>query len=289
MTARALRFIIITGLSGSGKSHAIKCCEDLGFFCVDNLPVPLLPTFAELCATSGGEIQKVALGIDSRARDFLADFFTLADRLKADGHRVEILFLEADVQTLVRRFSETRRPHPVAKARPIAEAIELERTQLAELRTRADRIINTTSLTIHQLKALLVSYYHDQAEPRRLAVTVIAFGYKYGVPYEADLVFDIRFLPNPNFHPVLRTLPGDDPRIKAFLLEAPDTHQFLGHLSGLLDFLLPLYEKEGRAYLTIGIGCTGGRHRSVAMAALLMEMLDKQGYPASFRRRGEDA
>lgn len=288
MTRGALRFIIISGLSGSGKSYAIKCFEDLGFFCVDNLPVPLLPTFANLCATAQGEIQKVVLGIDIREREFLVEFFTLTDRLKAEGHRVELLFLEADCPTLVKRFSETRRPHPAAKDRPLPEAIQLEQGHLAELRRRADRIIDTTGLTIHQLKAVLVSQYLDQAEPRRLTITLISFGYKSGVPYEADLVFDVRFLPNPNFHPALKALSGDDPRIRAFLLEAPEAHQFMEHLSTFLGFLLPRYEQEGRAYLTIGIGCTGGRHRSVAVAAWLRDLLEKKGYEATVRQRRDE-
>lgn len=279
-----LRLVIISGLSGSGKTHAIKCLEDLGFFCVDNLPPALLPKFAELCMQRGGEVKNVALGIDIRERGFFADFFDNVDRLKALGYPVELVFLEAKDEVLVRRFSESRRPHPLASQTPVLEGVQAERDRLLELRQRADRIIDTSDLTVHELKALLArQYFQDQGQ--RLSISLITFGYKYGVPYDVDLVFDVRFLRNPNFVPQLQALSGEHPKVQAYVLDDPESISFLEHLENLFKFLIPLFERERRSYLTVALGCTGGRHRSVAIACRLRDRFASLGYDAVLRHR----
>ncbi len=281
---RAPSFVIVSGLSGSGKSFVLKCFEDLGFFCVDNLPPPLLPTFAELCTQSSFEIARVALGVDIREREFLDLSFTIFDALTVKGHPLELIFLEARDEVLVRRFSESRRPHPLAKEGPVIEGIRLERKRLEGLRSRADRILDTSDYTVHQLKELIGRIY-GEGGGRRLTVNLISFGYKFGIPFEADLVFDVRFLKNPNFIESLKPLPGTDPRVIEYVHSAPPARAFLQHLRSFLELLIPLYEKEGRSYLTIAIGCTGGRHRSVAVARLLEDMLKQTGYEPSVRHR----
>ncbi|MBI5410505.1 MAG: RNase adapter RapZ [Nitrospirae bacterium] len=282
---QALHLVIISGLSGSGKTHAIKCFEDLGFFCVDNLPLPLLPKFAELCLQQGGEVHNVALGIDIRERGFFTDFFDSLNRLKALGHSVELLFLEAGDEALVRRFSESRRPHPLLPQAPVLEGVRVERERLLDLKRRADRIIDTSDLTVHELKDLLAREYLQQDAKHRMTVSLLTFGFKFGVPYEADLLFDLRFLRNPNFVEELKPLTGEDPRVQAHVLGDPDATAFLAHLETLLNFLLPLYERERRSYLTIAIGCTGGRHRSVAIASRLRESFAKAGRDLTLRHR----
>lgn len=278
--------VIVTGLSGAGKSHVLHCFEDVGFFCVDNLPPPLIPTFVHLCTQGNGRSSRIGLGIDIRGRDFLAQSFTTIEQLKHAGYRVEILFLEARDEVLVRRFSETRRPHPLARSRPIIEGIAEEREELQELRTRADLIIDTSDYTVHELKALIADRYLER--DRGLAVTLVSFGYKYGPPLQADLLFDVRFLNNPNFVEALRPLSGQDPRVASYVLEQPATAGFLSRVEGLIDFLLPLYEAEGRTYLTIGIGCTGGRHRSVVVADRLRAYLEQRGKRPIVRHRDLD-
>jgi UPF0042 nucleotide-binding protein len=282
---RDLLIVIISGLSGSGKSYAIKCFEDLGFYCVDNLPSTLVPTFVALCAQSGEEISKVALGIDIRERDFLGEFLTVFDRLKEEGTRLEMLFLEAREDVLVRRFSETRRPHPLARDKPVIEGIRIEQARLMELRKRADRIVDTSDYTVHQLKDLLSRYYLESGESKRLQISLVSFGYKYGMPYDCDLLFDLRFLQNPNFVPEIRSLTGNDQRVVEYIMKFPETQQFYERLLGFIDYLIPLYEKEGRAYLNIGMGCTGGRHRSVAIVNQVGDYLMKKGYEIAVRHR----
>ncbi|MEK6682303.1 MAG: RNase adapter RapZ [Nitrospirota bacterium] len=284
---RNLRVVFITGLSGSGKSYAIKCFEDLGFFCVDNLPIALLPKFAELCTQSGNEITKVAIGIDVRERGFFKDFLNVLDGLKGGNYQIEVLFLEASDEALVRRFNETRRPHPLAKDRPVADGIRVEREMLSELRKRADKIIDTSSYSVHQLKEVLEKYYLE-AEGKRLNITLISFGYKYGVPYDADLIFDVRFMQNPNFVKELKPLMGSDERIINYIIKFQDTKDFLKRFYDFLKFLIPLYEKEGKSYLTIGIGCTGGRHRSVGVGEILKKQLEENGYKINLRHRDID-
>jgi UPF0042 nucleotide-binding protein len=282
----APQIVNVSGLSGAGKSHVLHCFEDVGFFCVDNLPPPLIPTFVHLCTQGDGRSQRIGLGIDIRGREFLAQSFATIERLKSQGYRVEILFLEARDEVLVRRFSETRRPHPLARDRPIVEAIAQEREELQELRNRADLIIDTSGYTVHELKAFIAQRYLDRAQG--MAVTLISFGYKYGPPYQADLLFDVRFLKNPNFVEPLRPLSGEDPRVASYVLGQPETGEFVGRLEGLIDFLLPLYEAEGRTYLTIGVGCTGGRHRSVVVIERLRAYFEKRGVQPTVRHRDLD-
>jgi UPF0042 nucleotide-binding protein len=280
-----LRLVIVSGLSGSGKTNALKCFEDLGFFCVDNLPPPLLPVFADLCVQSSTGIKKVAVGIDIRERDFLRDFLSVSDRMKKEGYQYELIFFEAKDEVLIRRFSETRRPHPLAKNRPILEGIQQEREQLAELKRRSDRIIDTSNFTIQQLKDIVVQYYVDHGESRKPNISIISFGYKYGIPYEIDLLFDVRFLQNPNIVSDLKPLSGEDPAIQEYVFKKPEAEKFIDQIKSFLAFLVPFYEKEGRPYLTIAIGCTGGRHRSVAIARRLCDDLKAAQYDVVLRHR----
>ncbi|MEK6657605.1 MAG: RNase adapter RapZ [Nitrospirota bacterium] len=279
-----LRVVFITGLSGSGKSNAIKCFEDLGFFCVDNLPTALLPKFTELCTQSGNEINRVAIGIDVRERGFFKNFLEVLDELKKENYNIEILFLEASDEALVRRFSETRRPHPLAKSGSVVDGIRLERETLSELRKRADKIIDTTNYNVHQLKEVLNKHYLE-SEGKRLTISFVSFGYKYGIPYDVDLMLDVRFIQNPNFVKGLKPLKGSDKRVIDYVLKFHETKAFLEKLYEFLKFLIPMYEKEGKSYLTIGIGCTGGRHRSVAVSEILKGYLEKEGYSINIKHR----
>lgn len=280
-----VRFVVVTGLSGSGKSVAIKAFEDLGFYCVDNLPIALLPKFAEL-ALQSPEISQVALGIDIREGDFFSGFLEMLDSLKSEGFRIEILFLEAQDDVLIRRYSETRRRHPLADKIPVIEGIKHEKELLADLQQRADRIIDTSEFTVHQLKEIISTTYRPTNQHRRMAVSLISFGYKYGLPINADLVLDIRFLPNPHFIEALRPLTGNDERVARYVLEAEMTQHFLQRLFDFLRFLLPLYEQnEQKAYLTIAIGCTGGKHRSVTIANRLEVFLRELDYYVTLRHR----
>ena len=283
--ASNLRFVIVTGASGSGKSQALKCLEDLGFFCVDNLPPALLPKFTELCAQRGEEVRNVALGIDIRERGFFEDFSSNLAHLKATGYQVELVFLEAQDEILVRRFSESRRPHPLLPQQPIVDGIRLERVRLFEVRNEADRIVDTSEFTVHDLKEWVTRHYCDRDKNQRMKVTILTFGYKFGVPYEVDVVFDVRFLRNPHFVPALNPLTGEHEEVQQYVLETDEAKKFLSHLHELLAFLLPLFEREHRSYLTIALGCTGGRHRSVSMAVRLREMLGDLGYQVDIRHR----
>jgi len=282
---QTLNLVIISGLSGSGKTHAIKCLEDLGCFCVDNLPPSLLPKFAELCVQRDGEVKNVALGIDIRERGFLSDLFSNLDRLKSLGYSVELVFLEARDEVLVRRFSESRRPHPLLPQSPVLEGVRLERERLLELRRRADRILDTSDLSVHELKDLLARHYQQHGQRRRLTISLISFGFKFGVPYDIDLLFDVRFLRNPNFVADLKPLNGEDPRVRSYVLDDDETVTFIGLLDGLFKFLIPLFERERRSYLSIAIGCTGGRHRSVAVASRLREAFAGLGYEVTLVHR----
>ena len=251
-----LKLVVITGLSGAGKSHALKCFEDVGYFCVDNLPPALLPTFVELCHQQGGEIKNVALGIDIRERVFFADLTGILQRIKDLGHSVELLFLEARDAVLVRRFSESRRPHPLLPELPVLEGVRFERERLAEIRSHADRIIDTSNLSVHDLRDLLSRHFSEEQAARRLTISIITFGYKFGVPYDIDMLFDVRFLRNPYFVPDLKPLTGEDPRVRSYVLDDPDAKLFLDRLENFFMFLIPLFERERRSYLNVGIGCT---------------------------------
>ena len=281
----SLRFVIITGLSGAGKSYAIKCLEDLGYFCVDNLPTTLIPTFAELCAQSNREIRKIALGVDVREGAYLAHLLEILQELRTKGHVPEMLFLEAADEVLMRRYHETRRRHPLAGDGNVADGIRAERAALAHLREGADRIIDTTGLTVHQLKERLIDIYAAAREADALTVSLVSFGYKHGIPYDADLVFDVRFLPNPHFVAGLRALDGRDAPVADFVFSHAESRELQTRLQDLVQFLLPLYRREGKAYLSVAIGCTGGRHRSVALVEALRGYLEGLGYAPLVRHR----
>lgn len=283
-----IRFVIVTGLSGAGKSYAIKCLEDLGYFCVDNLPTTLIPTFAELCAHSDRGIRKIALGVDVREGEYLAHILETLQELRANGHVAEVLFLEASEETLVRRYHESRRRHPLAGEGGVLDGIRAEHKTLAHLREAADRIIDTSRLTVHQLKEQMVEFYGAPGTRDALTVSLISFGYKHGIPYDADLVFDVRFLPNPHFVDALRPLDGRDPPVKEFVLAADESRQLLVRLEDLVRFLLPLYQREGKAYLTIAVGCTGGRHRSVTLVEALRGVFQGLGFEPLIRHRDLD-
>jgi UPF0042 nucleotide-binding protein len=280
-----LSLVIISGLSGSGKSHALKVFEDAGYFCIDNLPPALLPTFVDLCNQQKGEITNVALGIDIRERVFFSDLAGILERVKGLGHSVQLLFLESREEVLVRRFSESRRPHPLLPHLPVLEGVRFEAQRLAELRRHADRVIDTSDLTVHELRDLLTKQFRPDPGEKKLTISLLTFGYKFGVPYDIDLLFDVRFLKNPYFVPDLKSLPGDDPRVRTFVLSNPDAVALIERLEGLLKFLIPQFEREPRSYLTIAIGCTGGRHRSVAVAGRLQEGLSAIGYDVALKHR----
>ena len=284
-----LAFVFITGLSGAGKSYAIKSFEDMGYFCVDNLPTTLIPTFADLIARSGQTIRRVALGVDVREGEYLSHLLDAIRELKTRGHRVEVLFLEAGEEALVRRYHETRRRHPLAgEGGNVLEGIRAERKAMSNMREIADRIVDTSTLTVHQLKELLVELYGAPKTRVGLATSLVSFGFKHGVPFDADLVFDVRFLPNPHFVTALRPLEGRDPRVRDFVLQNAESQALLTHLKDFLTFLLPRYEREGKAYLTVALGCTGGRHRSVALVEELKRFLDELGYAPSAVHRDLD-
>jgi RNase adapter protein RapZ len=281
-----LRLIIITGLSGAGKSWAIKCFEDMGYYCVDNLPTTLIPTFAELCAHSTRRIVRIALGVDIREREYLDSVVEVLGELRGAGHLTEVLFLEASEEALVRRYHETRRRHPVS-AGSVLDGIREERKLLANLRELADRVIDTSQITVHDLRHRLVELYGEAARPG-LSVNLLSFGYKFGVPYEADLVFDCRFLPNPFFVEGLKSQDGRAAAVRQFVIEQPEGRELIARLRDLLAYLLPRYQQEGKAYLTVAIGCTGGRHRSVALAEELRAFVDAQGVPVTVTHRDVD-
>jgi UPF0042 nucleotide-binding protein len=279
------RFVIITGLSGAGKSFAIKCFEDMGYFCVDNLPTTIIPMFADLCAQSTRAIRRIALGIDVREGEYLAHLVEILQELKARGYPTEVLFLEAGDESLVRRYHETRRRHPLAGGGNVLDGIRAERKAMAHVREIADRIVDSSGLTVHQLKQLLVDFYGATTSRSSFTVSLVSFGYKHGIPYDSDLVFDVRFLPNPHFVEGLRALDGRDPAVREFVLKHEESRQLLERLKDLLKFLLPFYQREGKAYLTVAIGCTGGRHRSVALVEELRSFLEAQGFPLNVTHR----
>jgi UPF0042 nucleotide-binding protein len=268
------RFVILTGLSGSGKTHAVRALEDLGYFCVDNLPTQLIPTLAELASRDDGGLSKLALVVDVREPNFLREFPKTYQRLKSTpGVKPTLIFLEADHAVLVRRFSETRRPHPLAPDRSVAEGIREEREKLGPIRAMADMIVDTSALTVHELRDIFMQMSRDGAKRAEMVVTLLSFGFKHGLPEDADLVFDVRFLPNPHFVDRLRPLTGRDPAVVRFMRQHEETKTFLDRLGGFLEFALPNYVKEGKTYLTVAIGCTGGRHRSVMIAEALKRNL----------------
>ncbi|HXJ36799.1 MAG TPA: RNase adapter RapZ [Candidatus Eisenbacteria bacterium] len=279
--------VVVTGLSGSGKSTALRVLEDLGFYCVDNLPVALVPRFIELWEASREEVHRVALGIDARERRFLEGFQTAFDELRRAGVRLEVIYLEASDEVLVRRFSETRRPHPAAVGGAVEDGIRRERDALREVREVADRIVDTSAFTVHELRAAFRDML-ARADTRDLTVSLVSFGYKYGLPTDADLAFDCRFLPNPFFVDELRPKTGLDQPVADWVLGRDDAQEYLRHVVDLLAFSLPHYRREGKSYLTIAVGCTGGRHRSVVLVEELRRRLAGTGARVLVRHRDID-
>jgi UPF0042 nucleotide-binding protein len=280
-------FIVLTGLSGSGKSQAIRALEDLGYFCVDNLPTTLIPTLAKLSLRAGGGIEKVAIVVDVREGEFLSQFPKIFGQLRKMPRLNPILiFLEASHATLVRRFSETRRPHPLALDRSVTEGIRDERSRLFLIRDLADEIVDTSDMTVHELRQFFMGLSRDRSSAR-LVITLLSFGFKHGLPVDADLVFDVRCLPNPHFVPTLRRRTGRDKAVADFLERDPSTREFMDRLAEYLRYVVPFYIAEGKSYLTIAIGCTGGRHRSVMIAERLRRGLADLGV-ARLRVRHRD-
>jgi UPF0042 nucleotide-binding protein len=268
------RFVILTGLSGSGKTHAIRALEDLGYFCVDNLPSQLIPTFAELASRGDAGLERVAIVVDVREGGFLKQFPKVYRRLKSmPGVQPRLIFLEASHSSLVRRFSETRRPHPLAPDRSVAEGIDEERRKMTTIRSLADLIIDTSNLTVHELRDVFVRMAQHDRPRTEMVVNLVSFGYKHGAPVDADLVFDVRCLPNPHFVDRLRSLTGRDPKVVRFMRRHAATREFIDRLTTFLNFALPQYVQEGKSYLTVAIGCTGGQHRSVMVAEALKKSL----------------
>jgi len=280
-------FVIITGLSGSGKGTFLRALEDRGYFCVDNLPVGLLSKFYELTLKSEGEATKVAMVIDVREGESFRKLPAIYDELKKqEGLQVSLWFLEASEAALVRRFSETRRPHPLNPNRPVSESITQERELLAPIRELADQILDTSALTIHELRKHAYTLFGEQEA--RLLILLVSFGFKFGVPSASDLVFDVRFLPNPHFVPHLKALSGEDAAVVEFMNERRETGEFIGRLSGFLDYLIPQYEKEGKSYVTASIGCTGGRHRSVFITNEIAKHFESLGYRVRVTHRDSE-
>lgn len=276
------QILVISGMSGSGKSTAIRALEDAGFFCIDNLPIPLLPKLTELAQS--GHIPRLALVIDAREGVFLKETPRILDEIKRAGHQVEVLFLDSSDESLIRRFSETRRKHPLAPEGAVAEGIKREREALRDLREMADQLLDTSVLNVHDLKRLVQARFSPEPSSGP-SLSVMSFGYRYGVPPQADLVLDVRFLPNPYFIPEMKGQTGRNADVSAYVVDRPESQAFLEKVQDLCDFLFPRYQKEGKAYLTVALGCTGGKHRSVAMAAELHRRLGLSGERAQLWHR----
>jgi UPF0042 nucleotide-binding protein len=278
------RLIIVSGVAGSGRASAMRVLEDLGFYCVDNLPVALARNVAELATGRDPALKGVALGIDPRERLFFPQWPRIFAELEAAGITPEIIFLDASDDVLARRYSESRRPHPMAeRGATVAESIHRERLLLAEMRERANRVIDTTTLTVHELREVVTAAVLGAGSAPQMAVSIVSFGYKYGMPVGMDLVLDVRFIPNPFFVAELRPLTGVDPRVRDYVMAQPEARRFIDEVGKLFDFLIPLYRREGKSYLTVGLGCTGGRHRSPVLAVELLERLKSAGVEGSVR------
>lgn len=279
------RFVIITGLSGAGKSQAMKAFEDSGYFCVDNLPPILIPKFAELCAETQGRMNRIAVVVDIRGGDLFDDISDALVSLEELGLKYEILFLDASDEAIIRRYKESRRRHPSSPGGTIVEGIEIERNRLGNLKARAHHILDTTDIDSRELKERIFEKYGGMKAEERIQVSIITFGFKFGLPIDADLVFDVRFLPNPYYVDDLRPLTGNDEKVSRYVFRGATARRFLARVSDLLFFLLPLYIAEGKSTLIIGVGCTGGKHRSVAIGNKLAEVLRAKGYPANVEHR----
>jgi UPF0042 nucleotide-binding protein len=271
-----MRILIITGLSGSGKSTAVRALEDEGFFCIDNLPVTLFPTFVELVEKSKEKVREIALVMDIRGRDFLKGYEKVFQEIDEAGHTVEIIFFDSSDEVLIRRFSETRRRHPALDSGSVSDGIRYEREQLAGLRRLATLVIDTSELNVHQLKQMVISRIKGSNAAREMTVHLQSFGYRFGLPLESDLVMDVRFLPNPFFVPELKEFTGLEPRVRAYVLEKEESRLFLAKFREMMEFLLPGYQREGKSYLTISVGCTGGKHRSVVITEELREFFSNK-------------
>ncbi len=281
-----MRFVILTGLSGAGKTQTIRNLEDLGFFCVDNLPPTVIPKFAEACYQTNGNIDKIALVIDIRGGKFFDDLFESLTFLKGEGYEYEILFLEASDEALIKRYKETRRKHPLAPEGRVLNGIATERKKLKDVRERADHIINTTKLSARELTQEINNIYGEEGQMEtKLMITVLSFGFKYGIPVDSDLVFDVRFLPNPYYIPELKQYSGNEKPVRDYVLDFEGTIVFIEKLQDMLEFLIPNYKNEGKRQLIVSIGCTGGRHRSVAIANKIYELLELSGHSVNIDHR----
>ena len=280
-----LRIIIVTGMSGSGKSTALRALEDVGFFCVDNLPVVLLPKLLEIQTDAASEISKVALVMDLRERYFLEKYAEIFAKLKEEGHRIEILFLDASDESLLRRFRETRRAHPLCERGTVMEGIALEREKLSALRAMADKTVDTSSFNVHQLKEVIQRHFMTSTTEKRLLINLMSFGFRYGLPAEADIVLDVRFLPNPYFIEELKHLNGENEKIQEYVMGWEESQTFLRKILDMMEFLIPLYEKEGKSNLNVALGCTGGKHRSVVMANRLARYFAGENYLVNVAHR----
>lgn len=277
---------MLTGLSGSGKGSVLNTFEDLGFYCVDNLPVALLSTFTELYERGQGEIERAALLVDAREGEQIENLPKMYRKLRSE-HPVTLVFIEASDDALIRRFSETRRPHPLAHGGSIADGIREERRRMAGIRRLADLVIDTTKFNVHELRQFIIDRFQNPGR-NPLMISVVSFGFRYGVPGDADLVFDVRFLPNPHFVQRLRPFSGKDPKVARYIKSFPQTGQFLRRIESLLAYLIPHYIREGKSYLTVALGCTGGKHRSVALAEEIRADLQKRGYATKVVHRDLD-
>lgn len=273
-----LKVVVISGLSGSGKSTAAKALEDLGYFCVDNLPVTLMPKFLEVCQRAAGGIKRVSLVMDAREGAFLKEYGDTIKELRKEGYYIELLFFDASDEIILKRYSETRRRHPLAGSGTSTDGINREREELSDVRLMADRVIDTTALNVHQLREMIFQTYGDRPGEEGLVVNILSFGYSHGLPFNADLVMDVRFLKNPYFVPEMKALTGEDPKVVDYILASQEGSLFMAKFLNLIKYLIPLYEKEGKSYLTVAIGCTGGRHRSVAIATEMTKALEGYGY-----------
>ncbi len=272
--------VVVTGLSGSGKSYVSKCLEDIGYFCVDNLPLELVePLLARVSAP------RVGITLDVRNPEFASQFPEILAHLRNQVPATRLLFLDATEESLIRRFSESRRPHPLSGKQSLLQALRSERQMLEEVRSVADLVVDTSELTVHDLRSFVQKTFAAGPDEARMVVSATSFGFKFGVPHDVDLLFDVRFLANPHFVPELRGKTGSDPAVAAYIEKDPETGRFLGKLTEFFDYLLPLYEREHKSYLSIGIGCTGGKHRSVYIAERLAEIFQERGYPVRVSHR----
>lgn len=284
-----MRFVIVTGLSGAGKTQAIRCLEDLGYFCVDNLPPTLIKKFAEACFQTEGKIDRVALVIDIRGGEFFDNLFQNLKEIQKCGYDYEILYLDASDEILIKRYKESRRKHPLAPQGRILTGIELEKNKLKEIRNRADNVIDTSKLSTRELREKITEIYVKEGQiETQIIITVLSFGFKYGIPVDSDLVFDVRFLPNPFYIPELKYFSGNDAPVRDYVLSFEETQVFVDKLDDMLKYLIPKYLKEGKRQLIVSIGCTGGRHRSVTIANSIYNKLAQDGYNTNIEHRDID-